>query len=318
MDIRPARAARQLLVLGGLLAAAAAWAADAAPQRPDLVRIVRAKLSAADLPSAEAWVEDWRRDYGTDATYWDAKGWLARGAWMLREPERALAHARDVQAGVAAAPEDHLGALGAALESEGRVRAERDGATAGAAYFRAAAGRSADVAFRSRMWKNVNLLELVGQPAPPLAVGDAVGEPVPTLESLRGRPVLLYFWAHWCGDCRASAPALARLRERYAERGLAVVAPTRLYGTGAGGAAAAPDDERRHVAAVLAEQYAALPGMPVPVDTETMVRYGGSATPTFVLVDRDGVVRLYAPTRLTEDALAAAIEPLLAAAPAAP
>jgi thioredoxin-related protein len=38
----------------------------------------------------------------------------------------------------------------------------------------------------------------------------------------------------------------------------------------------------------------------VPIDTATMVRYGVSATPTFVLVDRAGKVRLYAPTRLTE------------------
>ena len=105
----------------------------------------------------------------------------------------------------------------------------------------------------------------------------------------------------------------ARQSQRFASRGLAIVAATRLYGTGEGSQEVGPEDERRHIAKVLAEQYAAVPGLPVPVDTETMVRYGASATPTFVLVDREGIVRLYEPTRLTEAALAAAIEPLLGA-----
>ena len=42
--------------------------------RPELVRLVRGKLSAADLSSAAAWVEDWKRDYGVDDTYLEALG----------------------------------------------------------------------------------------------------------------------------------------------------------------------------------------------------------------------------------------------------
>ena len=313
--LRVAIVSPAVLVLAGLVVPGLARAAEVEPPRPDLVRIVRGKLSAADLASAEAWVVDWKRDYGTDATYWNAMGWLARGAWMLGEEERALAFVRLIRDGIPEPREELLGALGAALEVEGRIRAVRQGDAAGAEYFREAATRSPDPAFRSRMWKNVNGLELVGRPAPPLAVGEVVGGQVPTLEQLRGRPVLLFFWAHWCGDCRASVPTLARLSERFASRGLAIVAPTRLYGTGAEDREVGAADEKRHIAAVLADQYAALPDLPVPVDTETMVRYGASATPTFVLVDAQGVVRLYAPTRLTESALAAAIEPLVASAP---
>jgi thioredoxin-related protein len=46
-----------------------------------------------------------------------------------------------------------------------------------------------------------------------------------------------------------------------------------------------------------------------------MIRYGVSATPTFVLVDRKGKVRLYAPTRLSEAELSKRIEEVLAEAP---
>lgn len=42
-----------------------------------------------------------------------------------------------------------------------------------------------------------------------------------------------------------------------------------------------------------------------------MLRYGVSATPTFVFIDRQGIVRSYTPTRLTEAELASRIENLL-------
>ncbi len=46
-----------------------------------------------------------------------------------------------------------------------------------------------------------------------------------------------------------------------------------------------------------------------------MEAYGASATPTYVLVDRKGAVRLYAPTRLAESELSRRIEELLAEEP---
>src|ERR1051326_7517539 len=44
-----------------------------------LVSLVRLKLSAGDLPSGIAAVEDYKRDTGVDAEYLNAVGWLARG-----------------------------------------------------------------------------------------------------------------------------------------------------------------------------------------------------------------------------------------------
>ncbi len=49
----------------------------------------------------------------------------------------------------------------------------------------------------------------------------------------------------------------------------------------------------------------------VPIGDEAMLRYGVSATPTFVFVDRKGVVTGYSPTRMTEARLSAAIDDLL-------
>ena len=47
--------------------------------------------------------------------------------------------------------------------------------------------------------------------------------------------------------------------------------------------------------------------MPIVISTASMERYGGSSTPTFVFIDRTGIVRWYTPTRLTEEALDQAI-----------
>jgi peroxiredoxin len=49
-----------------------------------------------------------------------------------------------------------------------------------------------------------------GQAAPEFALRDAAGKVV-TLKSLRGRPVLLNFWATWCAPCAKELPALERL-----------------------------------------------------------------------------------------------------------
>ena len=62
----------------------------------------------------------------------------------------------------------------------------------------------------------------VGSITPAFALADLDGNPV-RLEDLRGRPVVLNFWASWCGPCVEEFPLLREAADRHAGDGLAVV-----------------------------------------------------------------------------------------------
>jgi cytochrome c biogenesis protein CcmG/thiol:disulfide interchange protein DsbE len=62
----------------------------------------------------------------------------------------------------------------------------------------------------------------VGSPAPELSLADLEGNPI-RLADLRGRPVIVNFWASWCGPCVEEFPLLEQARQRHAAGGLTVI-----------------------------------------------------------------------------------------------
>ena len=62
----------------------------------------------------------------------------------------------------------------------------------------------------------------IPRPAPPFALKTPSGETV-TLESLKGKLILVDFWATWCVPCVKAMPELQKLHEKYSARGLTVL-----------------------------------------------------------------------------------------------
>ena len=290
-----------------------------------LVAEVRAALNEHDVSRAEAIVARRRAEQGNTAEVLEAASWLGRGALAERQLDQAEKYAVDVQkqilAALAGRPVDvdpkFATALGATIEVQALVTAARGARSEAVIYLQRELERYRTTSMLKRIQKNINLLTMEGQPAPALDRSEFIGPPPPSAQDLKGKVVLLFFWAHWCGDCKWQSPILAKLLDKYQSQGLTIVAPTQRYGYVARGASATPDEELKYIIQIRDELYPFLKTLPVLTTTANHDRYGVSTTPTIVIVDRQGAVRLYHPGQMTEAELDAQLRPLLAGASSA-
>lgn len=116
----------------------------------------------------------------------------------------------------------------------------------------------------------------VGKPAPDFDLPDLEGNKV-ELSSMKGKVLILDFWATWCPPCKEEVPHLVRLQSKYRDQGLQIVG----LSLDAGGAS---------VVKPFAEEHDVNYTMLIATD-ETAKAYGGVAMiPTTFVVDRSGVV----------------------------
>jgi len=120
-------------------------------------------------------------------------------------------------------------------------------------------------------------LDKVGAPAPSWGGIAPVAGPVPaTSRDVRGKVVVLDFWATWCVACRLTAPRLSAWQAKFGAQGLAVIGIT--------------DDSVADATRAVASF-----GMRYAVGSDesyaTQLAFGVTALPTVFLIDKRGVVR---------------------------
>ncbi len=289
------------------------------PATPRIVAYVEVALQRGDLESASAVVAQYRRLNGDTPEALEALSWVARGELAAGHIDEATKEAEEIKQVSQVAlgtrkldAEPHLPlALGAALEIEAEVLAATHKRAEAIRFLQSEMQTWRGTSLVDRLQKNLNELTLVGRPLPVLREPEWIGTKPAPMSTLRGKVLLLFFWAHWCADCKAEAPVIAQLGSELEPKGLVIIAPTRLYGYTATEEHAATSAEKTFVEKVYERYYSTIPNAQVPIDESNFQRFGVSTTPTIVLVDRRGIVRLYHPGVMDEVTLRNAIEPLL-------
>lgn len=160
------------------------------------------------------------------------------------------------------------------------------------------AGQTA-VQLRNRIESAKKRDMLIGRPYMPILGATWLNGPELKPEDLRGKVVLIDFWAVWCGPCIATFPHLREWNDKYADKGLVIVGVTNRYKIGWNADAKTimpkpditPADEDTATAEFV-KHHNLKHRIAVMSDRDLSQKYAVTGIPQAVLVDRQGDVRL--------------------------
>ena len=129
---------------------------------------------------------------------------------------------------------------------------------------------------------------LLDKPAPEIDLATLDGDRV-RLSDLRGRPVIVNFWATWCIPCRQEFPLLVEAYARHREDGLGILGVVH--------------DDTADGARAFAADYGATWPMPFDADDVAWEDYLGVGVPMSFFIDPEGIVRAFSLGGFTESGL---------------
>ena len=139
------------------------------------------------------------------------------------------------------------------------------------------------------------LKDIENKPAPALAVENFINGDAVTLDKLKGKVVLLDFWATWCGPCINAIPHTNELAEKYKDKGLVIIGVCHSKGA----------EKMADTAKEKGIQYL----IAADQDGKTVAAYKANSFPDYYFIDRSGNLRI---ADCKNGAVDQAIEALLA------
>ena len=313
-----------LIVAGSAFAQATAdrpaAPATAQPAPPKtIVQLVRDALAAKDFERAEVLAVNEMAASKESPISIEAFSWLGRDLVSRKRWDEAMTFASRTY-GIVEEQLKHRKlddeprlpiALGAAIEVQAQALAGQGRRSEAVMHLQREMEQYKGTSIIMRLNKNMHLVSLEGQSALPWASKETLGPKAPTLAELRGKPVVLFLWAHWCGDCKTQGPLLESVVRKYRDSGITVLAPTQRFGYAEKRRPVGPEEELKYIEQVRDQFYPWMKNVPVPVSDEVYLRYGVSTTPTYVMIDREGKVSTYLPGQPTVEEIDALVQKIV-------
>lgn len=160
-------------------------------------------------------------------------------------------------------------------------------------------GRSIS-SLRSRIESALKIEKMIGTEAPEIDAEHFVAQDPVTMADLRGKVVLIDFWAVWCGPCIMTFPHLTEWHEKYSDRGLVILGATRFYNykwDEDAGRAVRGEDVSKEDELVMLEKFRELHKLhhgffTTPDDSDYQKTFGVTGIPHAVLIDKSGKISL--------------------------
>jgi len=115
-----------------------------------------------------------------------------------------------------------------------------------------------------------------GNLAPDFQLASLEGQTV-SLSDFRGNPVLLNFWASWCGPCKSEMPYIQRMHEEWSGKGLVILA--------------IDIGESSATVGEFVEKYALSFMVLLDTDQEVALKYNVRSIPTTFFIDKNGKIQ---------------------------